>query len=394
MEHRSISVEATWQNIRPYLAERGITRVGDITGLDRIGIPVWIAVRPNSRALSVAQGKGETAARARVAAAMEAIESSHAECPNLPLNLDTYEGLVRRSQVVDVGALPQVRDSLFGTRQPMFWCQASEWSTGDRIWVPYEAVYADTTVPRLEGSGAFLTSTNGLAAGNSFEEAATHALYELVERDALALFRLWSEAERHAGRVIVSTVTSRRTRDIIDHLLALGIIPMIWDCTSDVGIPTYRVILFDETASATSALHAAAFGSGCNLDREEALWSALLEAAQSRLTAIAGARDDLSRDRYASAALTMRSFRAMAQENGALSFDDLANIRDYDQPIDTICRALRKIGIGSVLSVQLSPPDRPYAVVKMLAPGLEGADDSPSYLPGARAMSRLRGHSA
>jgi ribosomal protein S12 methylthiotransferase accessory factor YcaO len=36
----------------------GITRLGNITGLDRIGIPVAIAVRPNSRSVSVSQGKG------------------------------------------------------------------------------------------------------------------------------------------------------------------------------------------------------------------------------------------------------------------------------------------------------------------------------------------------
>jgi ribosomal protein S12 methylthiotransferase accessory factor len=38
----------------------GVTRIANVTGLDRIGIPVAIAVRPNSRSVSVAQGKGQT----------------------------------------------------------------------------------------------------------------------------------------------------------------------------------------------------------------------------------------------------------------------------------------------------------------------------------------------
>ena len=40
--------------------EFGITRVGSITELDRIGIPVVQAVRPLSRSVSVNQGKGLT----------------------------------------------------------------------------------------------------------------------------------------------------------------------------------------------------------------------------------------------------------------------------------------------------------------------------------------------
>jgi len=54
---RVIPVEQTWSNISPILKDFGITRVGEITGLDRIGLPVWIAVRPNARSLSVS-GEG------------------------------------------------------------------------------------------------------------------------------------------------------------------------------------------------------------------------------------------------------------------------------------------------------------------------------------------------
>jgi YcaO-like protein with predicted kinase domain len=63
---RSRTSSETWAAVQPLLQEIGITRVGDITGLDRIGIPVWIAVRPNSRTLSVSQGKGLDAPAARI----------------------------------------------------------------------------------------------------------------------------------------------------------------------------------------------------------------------------------------------------------------------------------------------------------------------------------------
>lgn len=50
-----------------------------MTGLDIIGIPVWFAARPNSRGLSVSQGKGLVAEQARLSAIMEAIEGAVAE---------------------------------------------------------------------------------------------------------------------------------------------------------------------------------------------------------------------------------------------------------------------------------------------------------------------------
>jgi ribosomal protein S12 methylthiotransferase accessory factor len=62
--------EQTWNAIKPRLREFGITRVGEVTGLDRIGLPVWIAIRPNARTLSVSQGKGLDDTAARVSAAM------------------------------------------------------------------------------------------------------------------------------------------------------------------------------------------------------------------------------------------------------------------------------------------------------------------------------------
>ena len=59
---------------RPYFDEVGITRVADITGMDRIGIPVYAAIRPDSKSLAVDSGKGITREQAKCSAVMEAIE--------------------------------------------------------------------------------------------------------------------------------------------------------------------------------------------------------------------------------------------------------------------------------------------------------------------------------
>ena len=76
---REMAAEETFKRLKPHLAEFGITRVADITGLDTIGIPVLTVVRPLARSLSVSQGKGVTRDLAAVSGVMESIEMFHAE---------------------------------------------------------------------------------------------------------------------------------------------------------------------------------------------------------------------------------------------------------------------------------------------------------------------------
>jgi ribosomal protein S12 methylthiotransferase accessory factor YcaO len=77
--HRAVPPRQTWDRIAPLLPRFGITRVADITGLDRINIPVATAIRPMSRSIAVAAGKGVDLVAAKTSAAMEAIECAHAD---------------------------------------------------------------------------------------------------------------------------------------------------------------------------------------------------------------------------------------------------------------------------------------------------------------------------
>ena len=74
--HRIIEPSETLTRYRPLASSMGITRLGNITGLDRIGIPVVAAIRPNSRSVSVSQGKGLDLSQAMASALMEAVEGS------------------------------------------------------------------------------------------------------------------------------------------------------------------------------------------------------------------------------------------------------------------------------------------------------------------------------
>src|SRR5215471_21083408 len=84
---RSSEVDAAafLRTLQPKLAAVGITRLADVTGLDRVGLPVVLAVRPLGRSLAVSQGKGLTREQAAVSAILEAMELHHAERHRLPL---------------------------------------------------------------------------------------------------------------------------------------------------------------------------------------------------------------------------------------------------------------------------------------------------------------------
>src|SRR5882724_9222484 len=111
---RTRSPQATLDSILPRKHRFGITRVADVTRLDRIGIPVAIAIRPTARSVAVSQGKGLDLASAKVSALMEAIEVWHAENIEAPLTLASISDVKEAGHSCDIERLPRVA----GHRRP------------------------------------------------------------------------------------------------------------------------------------------------------------------------------------------------------------------------------------------------------------------------------------
>ena len=86
--HRVRTPIETCRIVEPHRKTFGITRVADVTGLDRIGVPVAMAVRPNARSLSVSQGKGVDRDAARASALMESIRKIAVTITVQPTNSD------------------------------------------------------------------------------------------------------------------------------------------------------------------------------------------------------------------------------------------------------------------------------------------------------------------
>jgi ribosomal protein S12 methylthiotransferase accessory factor len=92
--------------------------------------------------------------------------------------------------------MPNFPYAPFDPKRPIHWTTGRWLDTGEPVAIPALATYMNFSAPNSERFGQ--TTSNGLAAGASLQDATLRALYELIERDAFMLFWL---ARRPATRI-------------------------------------------------------------------------------------------------------------------------------------------------------------------------------------------------
>lgn len=391
--HRLVAPEQTLARIKPLMRAMGITRVATITGLDVIGVPVVAVMRPNSRSIAVAQGKGLDLTAAKVSGLMESIENYHAEHMRAPLLLGTWQEMRERGACLDLERMPRSAGSALGPHTRMLWLAGHEIFQRTPLWLPFELVHADYRLPLPTCSGAFVLSDSGIASGNDPLEAASHAICELVERDAITLFQYADAEERAARRVSLASVDDDACRSVLELYARADVQVAVWDTTSDIGIPTFFCTILDREHGQWRALGPAS-GSGTHPCREVALLRALTEAAQARLTVIAGSRDDIGMVTYRKGqdrSLLADAARVLASADSGRSFDEAPTHASETLHGDVSWELgqLRGAGIEQVAVVDLTLPEFGISVVRVVIPGLEGMHDAPGFTPGARVRARL-----
>jgi YcaO-like protein with predicted kinase domain len=390
--HRTVEPQATLDRVGPFMDEMGITRIANVTGLDTIGIPVVMVCRPNSRSISVSQGKGVELAAAKASGLMEAVETYHAERITLPLKLCSFEELSRNHPVVDVSRLPFARSSRYRDDLTLLWIEGRNLLSEEPGWLPHEMVHTDYSLPQPTGSGCFPANTNGLASGNHMLEAVAHGIYEVIERDALTLWRLdpdsWGVTSLDMGSVGDSDCLR-----LLEKFHRAGLQVRVWNVTSDVGVACFFCMLLDRENTDTEP----EFGSGCHPASQIALLRALTEAAQARTTYIAGSRDDFSPDIYSASA---RAKRTRACRELAACQDPTQSFREVPafesetlaEDVAWTLDRLQSAGVNEVIAVDLSQERFQVPVARVVIPGLEGVykGEHSDYSPGARASAVLR----
>lgn len=385
--HRTVSPDDTVARLKPLLPALGITRVANVTGLDRIGVPVVMVCRPNSRSIAVSQGKGLTLPAAKASGLMEATETFHAERIERPLRLGSRDDLHRAVPLVDTERLPLRRAGRWNADPQILWIEAIDLMSDKHPWVPYEMVHANYTHPLPTGTGCFVASTNGLASGNHPLEAICHAICEIVERDATSLWYLRDKRERDATRVDLNSVDDAACRAVLDRLGKSGFTVAVWDVTPDLGVPAFDCLIVDERVEGGHS----GGGAGCHPVAEIALLRALTEAVQVRNTYVTGSRDDLPADDYAPAGQVEKRERIRlrtASPGPSRDFRTIASHRfeTFAEECRWLLARLAAVGCPQVLVVDLTRPDIGVPVVRVVIPGLEAAHDSDGEA-GARARA-------
>lgn len=373
--HRAIAPEETIKNVESKLRMAGVTRVAEITHLDRVGIPVYSAIRPGAAegAVSIYAGKGATKPQAKASAMMESFERYSAEIHNDHKDgfvFGTFEGLdeeLNQFMHPDSLILPNL---IFDPETAeLEWVKSTNLKDDDEIFVPANAVY-HPYVPEMAAK-LFQSNTNGLASGNKLEEAVFHGVMEVVERDAWSIFE-----SKHQSKPEITCENSEN--QIIKNILSLfkdaGIHVKLVDLTADVKITTVAAVS-DDTILKDPAL--LTLGVGTHLDPEVAVIRALTEVAQSRATQIHGTREDTIR------AVFMRKagYERMKKINGhwfgeskkSVDLNDIKNISgtSFKEDIDTSKKLLRKCGFEDIIYKDLTRPEIKIPVVRVLIPGME-----------------------
>jgi ribosomal protein S12 methylthiotransferase accessory factor len=348
-----------------------VTRVARITGLDRTGVEVATAIRPKGHVLQVSNGKGDAFAAAAAGALLEALElhaSERARVDRFGSAAALAElGLrVIRPERLDGGA--EGADGV-----AIAWRAGRELATGEPVLVPAHAVHCPPADDGLPGPAVVRWTSNGMGAHPHPDAALLHAVLEAAERDRLARAlpegftageiarraidpgTLARAAPRTAARVVA---LERKGFEV--YLLDVGL-----GSRSSFALPVAAAVLVDPLDAAVPV----AAGYACRLRRDHALDAALLEACQSRLTEIHGAREDVAvggRD----AALPLVGLLAAARARRSAAALPDVRVRSLHAGVRAALVALARAGLDGVVAVELDATSSDVHVTKVVAEGL------------------------
>lgn len=382
-----------FERVRPHLAAAGVTRVADITGLDRIGIPTFISVRPASRTLAVDSGKGVTIDAARASAAFESIERHVAETTPVPFIVSTLEGLEGMRVALN---LPRVRGSVMRNDVKYRWAAARDVNDGGAaVSVPWQAVGLMQGRELPLAKHVWVSTSNGLASSTDYEGAVFQALCEVIERDACACHQYagiaLAEADAAASNAWMESkcfdplawifTGGEPIAELLEKIHAAGCEVRCFDFTmADTLLPVVQCFLYEPNAPETGLYK----GYGAHPDPTVALRRAITEAVQARCVIVAGARDDIDSETHA----RLRSDAATECARVIDGMHPTTTLPDFPMKPDVdwkwISLHLKMAGFPRVLVYDFGAHHGAH-VVRVMVPGLAGY-----WTPKADVTERMR----
>jgi thioglycine synthase len=438
------SVNETLEHVTPLCKMIGVTRVCDITYLDKLYIPNYSAVLPGTEDLFwVYSGKGTTNSHAKASALMESIErycALSSKGTRTPIRGTHTELSKSYSKVLHPDEVVEPTRSDYKVNESIIdFLPGFDLLNREEVLVPAELVFSrySTKFPSIN---AFLYShTNGLASGNVIEEAICQALCEVIERDAVSIADLcassipYSILERITNSIkkmenknseftqingddfvddpsiFADTNISEITRDfkplkfLVDRFTNAGINLLVKNITQkDIGIPTFVASSIEWI---TSDYGYFAIGYGTHLDSRIALVRAITELSQTRALNIQGARDDLKKIQYRqNDEIYKRKWQFMPaipltrkNDEKVVMFSEISTYINDDilDDIKFILNRLKNAGLKRAIIIDLTQSKIGIPVVRAIVPGLETLEVGRLYtkselLMGRRAKSHFK----
>lgn len=413
-------MEDTLAEIIPLCKKIGVTRISDITYMDKLYIPNYTAVLPGTEdSIWVYGGKGPTKVHAEVSALMESIErysSLSSTCSKgfiqgsyLQLS-KTYNKVLHPDEVVEpVEQVYNDKDSVID------FLSGYDLLDNEEVLIPVQLVLSRYSAKPPAIRIFPYSHTNGLASGNVLEEAICHALCEVIERDAASIADLCASCIPYSilekitnsvnkgqmGEYLVNNIPEDNFVDdpsifpdvdvsdiaeefepikfLVNRFTDSGIPLLIKEITQkDIGIPTF---VASSVERITSNYGYFAKGYGTHPDARIALIRAITELSQTRAANIQGARDDLKKIKYKeNDEIYKRKWQFMPasslsskNKKKTIKFSEVKTYvrKDILDDMKIILNRLRKAGLRRAIIVDLTNPTIGIPVVRAVVPGLE-----------------------
>jgi thioglycine synthase len=406
------SVSDTLAKITPICRNIGVTRISDITYMDKLYIPNYSIFLPGTQdSIWVYSGKGSTKMQAKASGLMESIERFCSLSSNYSKNYihGTYSELSKTySKVLHPGeVLEPVLSGYDEKSSNIDYVQGYDLQNNQEVLVPAQLALSKFS-SKPPSTYAFLYShTNGLASGNVLEEAICHALCEVIERDAVSIADLCCSSIPYT--IFKKTEDSKISEDefiddssifqevdiseiieeydplkfLVKRFNDVGLLLLIKNITQeDIGVPTF---VASSVESITSDYGYYAKGYGTHLDARIALIRAITELSQTRAGNIQGARDDLRKIQYSEndeihkrkwefmRTSSSSALRGTSNINQPTPFSEIKSYvkEDILDEIKHILNGLKNAGLKRAIIVDLTHPDVGIPVVRAIIPGLE-----------------------
>ncbi|HPN08725.1 MAG TPA: YcaO-like family protein [Syntrophales bacterium] len=366
--HRSRTPEETLAFIATMKEALGMEDFRDATAGDRIGLPVFTCsrIRPDA-SRTYHTGKGLTRVQAQVSLTMEAIErysSEYRDCDRNRLIKGSFRELSAGCRVLHPERLILPKFNDFREDVSYHWVEGFDLDSGEAILVPACSVYHPFG---LDDPELMATHTNGVAAGNTMEEAVLHGLLEVIERDAWSIVKF--------GRLAAESVSIEDVPEN-DFLLSIAgklrdaeIDVALMDYTLDLGIPVITAKAHDLAIDMLMPME----GFGAHLDPKAAASRALMEVATTR--GLLFQQHGVGRLIEARPLYLFEAFAGdvLGDDPPTKSLSELAIGYSDDILADilSVSARLREHGLSQVIVINLTRDEIQIPTARVIIPGME-----------------------